>query len=93
MSSIGTNSVIPGGSSYVVSSATNIVCNTNSEKSYPESTKLVLLRLTEFIDKEYADQGLIAIAVHPRIPSDKSDRLPDIQVYQLVTQLIWQETR
>ncbi|PYH87853.1 NAD(P)-binding protein [Aspergillus ellipticus CBS 707.79] len=30
-----------------------------------QTTKFALCRLTEFIDKEYAPQGLIAIALHP----------------------------
>lgn len=51
-----------------------------------QTTKFALCRLTEFIDKEYHDQGLIAISVHPggvmtelasNIPLARQDVLTD----------------
>ena len=62
-----------------------------------QTTKFALCRLTEFIDKEYYQQGLIAIVVHPggvktelamNMPPEKQDVLTDTPELAADT-LVW----
>ncbi|KAF1991980.1 NAD(P)-binding protein [Aulographum hederae CBS 113979] len=43
------------------------------------TSKLAVQRLTEYLDAEYATQGLVAMAVHPGgVESDMSNQLPEV---------------
>jgi len=62
-----------------------------------QTSKFALCRLTEFMDKEYSQQGLIAIALHPggvktelacNMPPDKLDVLTDTPELAADT-LVW----
>jgi short-subunit dehydrogenase len=62
-----------------------------------QTTKFALCRLTEFIDKEYYQQGLIAISLHPgaiktelamNMPTERQDILTDTPELAADT-LVW----
>ncbi|OCT48095.1 Oxidoreductase UcpA [Cladophialophora carrionii] len=66
-----------------VSSIAAHVCSPGA--SAYQTTKFALLRLTDFLNVEYGDQGLIAYCMHPgSVPTELSWKMPDFVKVNLI---------
>lgn len=66
---------------FVTVSSVGAHCRTPSVSAY-ETSKLAVLRLTEFVDAEYSDQGIVAFGIHPgNIVTDMTADIPEELAY------------
>lgn len=76
---------VGGLKTFVTVSSVGAHCRTPSVSAY-QTSKLAVLRLTEFVDAEYSDEGIVAFSIHPGniltdMTADPDSNIPEELAY------------